>query len=202
MNIIVARNIADKMNLGQRERNVFIELANRSNNDNWCWPGLKKIAEDAKVSVSTVQRALKELIALGLVMKKPNFRENGSQTSNIYILSENLLLLEEVKKENERIQKKIEDRMESLAKKKNLIRKFKALQEHIMEDVNESAFSFAEDKKDKKEQGGSVGIFRNIFRKHKNNIEKCLNYIFSKGGVVKLNSQEPKHILGIKKRKI
>ncbi len=49
-----------------------------------CWPSLKTLANDCKCSLSTVQRALHELLAAGLIRKKARHRENGSQTSNIY----------------------------------------------------------------------------------------------------------------------
>lgn len=51
-----------------------------------CWPSLKKIAAECKMSVSSVQRGLRELLSAGLITKKSRFRDNRSQTSNLYVI--------------------------------------------------------------------------------------------------------------------
>lgn len=51
-----------------------------------CWPSLKKIAAECRLSVSSVQRGLRELLSAGLIRKKSRFRDNRSQTSNLYII--------------------------------------------------------------------------------------------------------------------
>lgn len=63
---------------------VLHNLAMHSNTKNECFPALKTIAREVKMSVRSVQRALDELLETGLITKKHNYHANGSQTSNIY----------------------------------------------------------------------------------------------------------------------
>lgn len=63
---------------------VLHNLAMHSNKKDECFPALKTIAKEVKMSVRSVQRALDELLEAGLITKKHNYRANGSQTSNIY----------------------------------------------------------------------------------------------------------------------
>ncbi len=53
-----------------------------------CWPSLRKIAAECCISVSSVQRGIKEILAAGLIGKQARYRENNSQTSNLYIIIE------------------------------------------------------------------------------------------------------------------
>lgn len=53
-----------------------------------CWPSLRKIAAECCISVSSVQRGIKELLTAGLIGKKARYRDNNSQTSNLYIIIE------------------------------------------------------------------------------------------------------------------
>lgn len=132
MNIIVAQKLIYTETLSLKAQAVFLYLADRSNKQNICWPGLKRIAADCCISVSTVQRAIKELLSVGLVLKKANYRENGSQTSNVYIVTENEKEKESVKLDNIRIQKKMRKRMQEQAKKAKAaeaFRKFMATSE-------------------------------------------------------------------------
>ncbi|QIB69766.1 hypothetical protein Ami103574_10740 [Aminipila butyrica] len=120
MNTITAQRLIYKESLSLKAQSVFLYLADRSNKENICWPGLKRIAEDCRISVSTVQRAIKELLSIGLLMKKANFRANGSQTSNVYIVTDDAGEKEQVKVENKRIQEKMQARMKEQAKKMKL----------------------------------------------------------------------------------
>jgi DNA-binding transcriptional MocR family regulator len=64
---------------------VLIALANATNHHTGlCCPSLKRLATEADLSVSTVQRAIDALIEMGLVAKSERQRENGSKTSNVY----------------------------------------------------------------------------------------------------------------------
>lgn len=49
-----------------------------------CWPGIKTIASDMRLSRSTVKRALTDLEQHGYLQKIPRYRDNGSSTSNLY----------------------------------------------------------------------------------------------------------------------
>ena len=59
-------------------------LRDRSDAEGKCWPGIKTIASDMKLSRSTVKRALADLERHGYLTKLPRYRPNGSSTSNLY----------------------------------------------------------------------------------------------------------------------
>ncbi len=65
---------------------VYMYLKDRSDKDGRCYPGLKTIAKELKIGVSTVQRALDDLIQRGYLRKEARYREGGSQASNYYYL--------------------------------------------------------------------------------------------------------------------
>lgn len=70
---------------GQLVLYAIIDHANNKTGE--CYPSLKTLAKETKLSLSSVQRGIKELLLAGLIKKKARFRaENGSQTSNLYIL--------------------------------------------------------------------------------------------------------------------
>ena len=56
----------------------------RSDAEGKCWPGIKTIASDMKLSRSTVKRALHDLERHGYLKKASRQRANGSSTSNLY----------------------------------------------------------------------------------------------------------------------
>lgn len=84
MNSIYINEIIKKETLSSKAVAVLHNLALHSNKDNECFPALKTISRECHLSVRTVQRALDELLSIGLITKKHNYRSNGSQTSNIY----------------------------------------------------------------------------------------------------------------------
>lgn len=49
-----------------------------------CWPGIKTIAANLKLSRSTVKRAIADLERLGYLEKEHRHLENGIYTSNLY----------------------------------------------------------------------------------------------------------------------
>lgn len=78
---------AYQSSLKSRALSVLIYLIDRSNKDLNCFPAIPTMAEQLHVSISTVKRALHELVDAGFIKKEPRFREkNRGQTSNIYIL--------------------------------------------------------------------------------------------------------------------
>ena len=89
MNTITANEMMiQEQDLSAKAKVIFQYLAFRSNKENRCFPALKTIARECSISVSSVQRGLRELLDAGFIRKKHNYRENGSQTSNIYELIE------------------------------------------------------------------------------------------------------------------
>ncbi|GAB6106098.1 helix-turn-helix domain-containing protein [Fusibacter bizertensis] len=70
--------------ISSRGKTVYMYLKDRSNTEGECWPAIKTIARDTSMSVSTVKRALADLIRCGLLNKEYRHRENGSKSSNRY----------------------------------------------------------------------------------------------------------------------
>ena len=63
---------------------VYLYLADRANKQGECWPSMPTIAEDLKISESTVRRAVKELKKAGLLKTEQRFRQNGGKSSLCY----------------------------------------------------------------------------------------------------------------------
>ena len=72
--------------LPSRARAVYMYLRDRADSEGKCWPGIKTIASDMRLSRSTVKRALDDLYGAGLLTREPRWRENGSHSSNLYRL--------------------------------------------------------------------------------------------------------------------
>lgn len=70
--------------LPSRARAVYMYLRDRSDTEGKCWPGIRTISADMKMSRSTVKRALTDLEQHGYLKKLPRYRANGSSTSNLY----------------------------------------------------------------------------------------------------------------------
>lgn len=73
--------------LPHRALSVYMYLHDRSDAAGICWPGVKTIAADLRLSRRTVQRALNDLEKAGWVSRQPRRRPNGSLTSNQYRLT-------------------------------------------------------------------------------------------------------------------
>lgn len=69
-----------------RARSVYIYLCDRAGKGVDCWPAIKTIASDLQLSRSTVKRAINDLVKAGLIEKEARYRENGSNTSNRFII--------------------------------------------------------------------------------------------------------------------
>lgn len=72
--------------LPHRAVSVYLYLSDRADKQGTCFPGMKRIALDLKLSVSTVKRALTDLEAAGYIQKQNRFRTNGGKSSNEYTL--------------------------------------------------------------------------------------------------------------------
>ena len=72
--------------LPHRAKSVYIYLRDRANGDDVCWPKVKTIATELKLSRRTVQRALTDLESAGMIERRMQYRENGSCTSNLYLV--------------------------------------------------------------------------------------------------------------------
>lgn len=73
--------------LKSRALSVLLYLIDCSNKELTCFPAIPTMAEQLHISVSTVKRALHELMEAGYIKKEFRFREkNRGQTSNLYTL--------------------------------------------------------------------------------------------------------------------
>lgn len=74
--------------LRPRARLVLQVLVLHCNKEGECFPSIKTIAAKCGYGVSTVKRALDELVKAGYIVKQARFdeRKNGGQTSNLYTL--------------------------------------------------------------------------------------------------------------------
>jgi len=67
------KKYAYESNLKSRALSVLIYLIDRSNQDLTCFPSIPTMAKQLHISVSTVKRALHELIEERYMEKKPGF---------------------------------------------------------------------------------------------------------------------------------
>ena len=102
---------AYESNLKSRALSVLLYLIDRSNKDLKCFPAIPTMAKQLHISVSTVKRALKELVEEGFVKKESRFRErNRGQTSNLYTL-----ILFEKEESEEDVKKGMEEEVKEVS---------------------------------------------------------------------------------------
>ena len=65
---------------------VYLYLRGRVNKEGVCWPAIPTMARELKMSQSTIRRALRDLVREGFLVVEERQRENGSDSSNMYIL--------------------------------------------------------------------------------------------------------------------
>ncbi len=75
-----------RADLPSRAAAVYLYLYQRCYNKDSCFPSIKTICADMKLSRSTVKRAIVDLEKAGFIMKERRYRENGGNTSNEYYL--------------------------------------------------------------------------------------------------------------------
>lgn len=72
--------------LSHRAVAVYIYLADRTNENNECWPAIPTIAADLKLSASTVRRGIRDLKKAGLLETEQQYRKNGGKSSLLFLL--------------------------------------------------------------------------------------------------------------------
>ena len=65
---------------------VYIYLADRTNENNECWPAIPTIASDLKLSVSTVRRGIRDLKKAGFIETEQRYRKKGGKSSLLFRL--------------------------------------------------------------------------------------------------------------------
>lgn len=87
MNQFEMKQLAYQSNLKNRALQVLLYLIDRANKEQTCFPAVSTIGRELHISISTVKRAMRELVEAGYVKKESRFREgNRGQTSNLYML--------------------------------------------------------------------------------------------------------------------
>ena len=72
--------------LSHRARAVYMYLKDHAGKESKCWPGIRTISAELRLSRATVKRALDDLCEAKLISKESRWRENGSLSSNLYRL--------------------------------------------------------------------------------------------------------------------
>ena len=67
-----------------RDKLVLMALADHADDDGICWPGIKGVAAKNRISERAVQRHLANLQEVGLLTVTPQYRLDGSRTTNLY----------------------------------------------------------------------------------------------------------------------
>lgn len=65
---------------------VYIVLARHANATHTCFPSRRTIADKARISLSGVDRAIKELVSINALTVEKRFSHNKDRTSNLYTL--------------------------------------------------------------------------------------------------------------------
>ncbi len=65
---------------------VYIYLADRTNENNECWPAIPTIAADLKLSASTVRRGIRDLKKAGLLETEQRYLKKGGKSSLLFRL--------------------------------------------------------------------------------------------------------------------
>lgn len=77
-----------KSDLPGRAITVYLYLQSRADNKTMtCFPSVKTIAKDIKLSAATVKRALNDLEKSGFIQRTHQFRKNGAKSSNLYFVA-------------------------------------------------------------------------------------------------------------------
>lgn len=87
MNQFEMKQRAYQSSLKSRALQVLLYLIDRANREQTCFPAVPTIGRELHISISTVKRAMKELVESGYVTKESRFHDgNRGQTSNLYTL--------------------------------------------------------------------------------------------------------------------
>ena len=73
-----------QMDLPHRAVAVYTYLHDRADKNGECFPSVKTIAGDIKLSPATVRRAVKDLRKAGLLTTAQRYREKGGKSSLLY----------------------------------------------------------------------------------------------------------------------
>lgn len=69
---------------GSSKRFVLLALADRADDDGYCWPGVKTLVEKTGLSERTVHRVISELAASRLLLREERRTQRGGSDTNGY----------------------------------------------------------------------------------------------------------------------
>lgn len=70
--------------LEANEQVVLLWICHYTNQDGRCWPSLRRLCQDTRLSLSTVRRAIAGLVERGVLVVTHRKGESGGHTSNLY----------------------------------------------------------------------------------------------------------------------
>ena len=73
-------------NLPHRAIAVYMYLRDHAGKDGSCYPAVSTIAQDLKMSKSTVKRALGDLEKAQYIRQERRYRQSGGNSSNLYFV--------------------------------------------------------------------------------------------------------------------
>lgn len=65
---------------------VYMYLQDRVNKEGQCWPGMRTIAKDLHLSLSTVRRGIVDLRKANLLETEQRYRKQGGKSSLMYAI--------------------------------------------------------------------------------------------------------------------
>ncbi|MBP1926700.1 DNA-binding GntR family transcriptional regulator [Sedimentibacter acidaminivorans] len=86
-NTITMSNYIFNNQIDVHSKIVYAGLKKFSNGEGICFPSRSTLVELCKISLSTVRKAINSLVDAKILDKQERYRENGSQTSNLYSLT-------------------------------------------------------------------------------------------------------------------
>ena len=72
--------------LPHHAKTVYMYLKDRSDKKGQCYPAINTIAKELHLSRRTVERAIQDLLAAGVLKKEQRWRENGGKSSLLYTI--------------------------------------------------------------------------------------------------------------------
>lgn len=63
---------------------VYVALCDYADETGTCWPSRRTVAKDTGLSLSSVDRSLRELVKAGVIEKQTRIKDNGDNASNVY----------------------------------------------------------------------------------------------------------------------
>jgi len=76
--------MSSRLGLEANEQVVLLWICHYTNQNGHCWPSLRRLCQDTRLSLSTVRRAIAGLVERGALRVQHRVAENGCPTSNLY----------------------------------------------------------------------------------------------------------------------